>query len=395
MKISGIIAEYNPFHNGHQYQIEQTKQNGATHLVAVMSGNYVQRGDLAVFSKWARAKAALQNGIDLVIELPTPFSMSAASDFAYAGVYLLNQLGVQEISFGSESGNLALLKKGAQIAQKAEQSPMFQTFYQTGISYPKAIQKTAETLYSPQEAQILTSPNNLLAIEYIKAASVINPSLSFFTTKRVGSSHDSHHPHQTFSSASFLRSTLLQHGLYNIKNYVPDSAFSVYREEVEKQKAPVRLENIEDILCYRLRQMNPEDFSRIVGICEGMENRFYQISREKTSLSDLIRGLQTKRYTNARIRRILCACLLGIEKNQFSKVPAYLRVLASNQRGAEILKQAKNNSQIPIVSRFSQPYQNNFPQALFEGKATDLYSLASPQKLPCGRELTEPIFFLK
>ena len=191
MKVYGIIAEYNPFHNGHAYQIEETRKNGATHIAAIMSGNYVQRGDVAMIDKFARARAAVEGGVDLVVEMPTVYSIASAGHFARAGVMMLGALGcVDGISFGSECGDLELLKNAAMaslnMSSKENMEAKVKPFMEKGMSFPAAMQQAIAIENGPMIASVFDSPNNTLAVEYLKAMKLLKLDFDIFTVKRKG-----------------------------------------------------------------------------------------------------------------------------------------------------------------------------------------------------------------
>ena len=191
MTISGIICEYNPFHNGHMYQIEQTRRAGATHIVAVMSGNFVQRGDCAIMSKWQRAKSAIDNGVDVVVELPCPYAISSAESFALGAVSILDSMGcIDMLSFGSESDDIDVLKEAASIADGIAHSSELISLMEDGLTYPNAMQKIMNGI-NPEYANVLSSPNNILGIEYLRALSAFNSAIRPFTIGRAGVEHDS------------------------------------------------------------------------------------------------------------------------------------------------------------------------------------------------------------
>ena len=190
MFLAGIISEYNPFHYGHAALIKKTRQNGATHIVAVMSGNFVQRGEPAVLSKWARTRQALENGVDLVVELPLPWALSGAEKFALGGVSLLDAMGTDIISFGSETGDIKSLKKAADILQSRSFSEAIKKELKNGNTFAKARQNAVLSLFDSKTAELLSSPNNILGIEYIKSIDKLKSKIEPFTTKRVGAAHD-------------------------------------------------------------------------------------------------------------------------------------------------------------------------------------------------------------
>lgn len=395
MNICGIIAEYNPFHNGHLYQIEQARRLGATHIVAVMSGNFVQRGEAAIFSKWARAEAALLNGVDLVIALPTAFSSAPARDFASAGVFLLNQIGVNSICFGSENATVEELLTAAKWIEQAENSPEFKAALDSGVAHPVArgIAMAALQCKNPEQISrsiaVMTTPNNLLGIEYLRAG--MDEQVKPLVINRTGAEHDSsidtNKNKEGFMSASQIRARILADKTDEIKDYLPKSAFLIYKDEIEKGIAPCSLLPTSRILLYRLKTMTTQEISRIEDVCEGLENRIARAAKSGESVEALVEQIATKRYTKARIRRILLNCLLDKKKGDLSKIPEYVHILGLNQKGKEILNSRKSTLQ--ISPKFADLYSKGYKTAHFESKSTDIYSLLSKKIMPSGREFTQ------
>lgn len=394
MKIAGIIAEYNPFHSGHKYQIEKTKEQGATHVVAVMSGSFVQRGDTAICSKWARAKMALENGVDLVIELPAIFALASANTFALGGVFLLNQMNVQMVSFGSESGDIETLVKTAQYINEAEASNNISFHLNKGESYPRAREIAVQELFGDEYAQIISKANNGLGVEYIRAIQAVNPMLEPFTLKRAQVEHDSGIAGVSIASASFLREWIKQ-DIKIIEKYMPHSAFTILQAELAKGFAPVTQVNIEQAMMYRLKTMSSDELALLPDVSEGLENRLCKAAMGATSLNEFFEMAKTKRYTLARIRRIAFCALLGIQKRHQALLPQYVRVLGFNKKGTEILAQAKNTAKIPIGTKFADLYEKKPLGIDIDVKATDIFSLAQPNKQPSKLDFTQNVIALK
>jgi predicted nucleotidyltransferase len=395
MKVAGIIAEYNPFHNGHAFQIEKTKEQGITHIVAVMSGNFTQRGDIACFSKWARAKAALHNGVDLVVELPTMYALSSAKTFAYAGVSICNELGVDAVSFGSECGDIALLTQTAHAVAKSLEHPTFKLSLANGVSYPRALEQTVSALYGKQYADILQTANNALGIEYLRAIQEINASITPMTVMREQVHHDSKQAGDTIASASYLREFIWGKEIVCCKPYVPESAYEIYKEETQNGFSPIRLDALELLLLQALRSMSIEQFQKLPDVSEGLENRLYQAAKQAVSLQQFYELVKTKRYTLARIRRIAFCALLGITKEMQAIPPQYIRVLACNKKGMEILRRAKMSATIPIETKFAKLAIRKLHGLTADIKATDMYSLLQPNTRPCNLDYYTNAIILK
>lgn len=394
MKISGIIAEYNPFHNGHAKQIDIIRKNGATHIVAVMSGSFVQRGEIACFSKWKRTKAALQNGVDLVIELPVQYSLASAKPFAAGGVFLLNALGIDELAFGSESGDISVLINIADAVASAEQSDLMREYLMNEkLSYPQALEKSVEKLYSKEMSEQMKLPNNLLGLEYINAIKRINPSIKPFAVKRHLAPHDSETPIENIASASFLRKLIKDGGIDGIKPYVPESAFLIYKSEFEAGFTP-NYDILDRILLHNLQKLTADEIKALPDMTEGLENRLFREIKSAVSVDELVSAVSTKRYTNARIRRAVFSASLGIKSENRNEAPSFIRVLGANERGFEILSKLRENEPAPYT-KFADLYETHPNGIDFTLKATDLFNMALKTPKPQGADFTENTVILK
>ena len=395
MRIAGIVAEYNPFHNGHAYLLEKTKElHGgceATHLVAVMSGSFVQRGEPATLSKFDRAKAALAGGVDLVIELPVPWCLSSAEGFASGAVSLLEAMGcVEAISFGTESGDLSPLKKAVTIMETPRFSTLLKYYMDLGSAFPEAQQKAVAEIAGNTVSQVLDTPNNTLAIEYLKALNRLQSNIAPFTVKRYGAAHDNMIPLGNTASASYIRSLFESGRLINALPYMPAGCASAVSSAAENGRLPATAQALDRAVLARLRSMSMEEIGKLPGISEGLENRFYKAIRQASSLEELETLIKTKRYPLTRVRRLIWSAFLGIPAGYANKRPPYLRVLASNEKGKEIVAAAKN-AVLPWIYRASQIQKlDEAAQAVWqlECRATDLHQLAFPTPLPCGADYT-------
>ena len=389
MKITAIISEFNPFHKGHKYLIDKARENGSTHIVAVMSGNFVQRGESAVFLKWDRVNTALENGVDLVIENPLVFATASAQRFAFGGVGVVNGLGcVDEIAFGSESGNIDELKKVAELIAGDDFTAEIQKYLKDGFSFPQAREKAFTEKYGEEYGKILSSPNNILACEYISECTKAGMKVSFFTTERIGVQHDSFDENNGFSSASSLREKLRN------KIVSPDEIF----EKTRKECKVFDFTKLELPTLVKLRNFTKEDFLKLPDVSEGMENRLFNAVQNAKSLNEFYESVKTKRYTHSRIRRICLCALLGIEKEDVNRPVPYVRVLGFNEKGREILKVARDKASLPVVMKYSDIKNlDKNAQEIFriESAATDLFNLISDEILPCGTEKTENIIIKK
>ncbi len=397
MKIAGVITEYNPFHNGHKYQIEQMRKNGATHTIAVMSGNFVQRGDFAIASKWLRAKTAVMSGIDLVIELPSPYALLSAQGFARSAVHIFNSLGcVDELYFGCECADVGKIKKVAEATLTDSFLQHLSLALSEGISYPVAAEKAVKKIIGEEYSGELKSPNNLLAIEYVRALMEINSEIEPRAIERVGVLHDSKEANGQFMSASAIRQALKNQGVEAVLDFMPRSASEELIKETEKGNSPCDYKNLELAFLAKLRSMNADFFKSIPDVSEGLENRIVDAIRSSTSLDEIIDKIKTKRYTHSRIRRIILRSFLGLTSLYSSTPPPYARILALNERGREIIKVAKITSGIPIITKSAHILKLRYPFAkeLFgkENELTDIFLLSSPKISACGAEFTENLY---
>ena len=380
MNICGIVCEYNPFHNGHKYHIEQTKEKfGATHIIAVMSGNFTQRGDVALIDKYKRAETALKNGVDLVIELPVAYALASAEQFAQGAVYLLNALGcVNMISFGSESGDIKLLRETAGAVYYAMESEEFNKQLKNGQPYPAALQKAIEKYYTDDVTQTLVSPNNTLAIEYLKALDTFASPIEPVTIKRGVAAHDSEIENPgKIASASQLRKMITEGK--DISALAPECDFS----------NTASILNIENAILSKLRFMSKSEIEKTPNAVLGLENRIFRAVQVSTSLNELYFLIKTKRYTLATIRRIVLSAFLGITKNDLKNNPAYVRILGMNSKGKEILAAA--NCDLPINTSLAQLEKTSDiakKQAKLEARCDSQYALALNKKGQCGLDYT-------
>lgn len=387
MKIAGIIAEYNPFHNGHLFHLEKTREAGFSHIAVAMSGPFVQRGETAVLDKWTRARTAVSCGADLVLELPVACALSSAADFARGGVSLLRAAGAQTLSFGSECGDAGLLAGQARRLDAVESSAPMRAFLKEGMSFPRAREAAWKALYGEEPA--FAAPNDLLAVEYLRAASALAPGMTFLAVGRAGCGHDGDAPSDGFASASFLRSQIDEP--YRCAPYMPKGAFLAMSRLLLEDAAPARMEALERHTLHVLRGMEASGFARLPDVTEGLENRLVRAARQAGSLAEFYALAKTKRYPLARLRRIACCAVLGIGREEKRRPPAYLRVLALNGRGAQILSAAKKRGAPPIGVNFADLYRLR-PEGLeLDLRAQELFALAQPSVPPCGRDFTEQV----
>ena len=370
MKVCGIIAEYNPFHNGHLYHIQKTKEiTNADAIVAVMSGNFVQRGSPALFDKWTRTKMALQNGIDLVIELPTYYATSSAEYFAQGSIGLLDSLGiVDSISFGAKTTDLDTLKRIANILylEPNNYKEFLQSELKKGISYPVA-RGNALKNFTKKEfdakyiSEVLLDSNNILGIEYLKALMYNNSPIIPNIILRKGEDYNSINIVDGVCSATAIRKMLEDNDIEKINEVVPQTSFEILKKEILNGKAPMSLKNFEKEIFYILRKSLSQDLFELADVSEGLENVLKKASNETTEIEKLVDLLKSKRYTRTRIQRILLHALLNITKdevNNYKYNPQYIRVLGFTKKGEKLLSQIYNKSNLPIVTSVNKFLKN-------------------------------------
>lgn len=393
MRVAGIIAEYDPFHNGHKTHVDSIRADGAAHIVAVISGSFTQRGEPALLTKFDRAQMALACGADLVVENPLPFAMASAERFAVGGVSVLHALGcVDTLSFGSECGDVTALQSIAALMDTPAYAQALKEALTTGIPYAAARQQAAESCKADNLATLLESPNNTLGLEYIRAAAKIGADLCYHTLKRVGAAHNTDEIRDNIASASHLRGLMRDGKTDKATVCMPNASAEILRTAVAAGRVATRTDRLENALLARLRAMELADFTALPYLSEGLENRLYQASRTAASYEELLEAVKTRRYPAARLRRILWAALLGLPCEDAYPTPPYIRVLAMNERGREILSAAAPT--LPILTRTAQVRELSAEaQALFalECRATDLHALALTTPLPCGTDLTNKI----
>ena len=382
--ITSIIAEYNIFHNGHKYQIDEVKKQSDA-VVAVMSGSFVQRGDVAITDKWSRAKTALISGADLVLELPVCYALNAAPNFATGGINTLNSLGVIDaVAFGSESGSIDDLIRVAQLMENesSDVSDKIKAYMTDGMSYPSALSKAyASTIKS----DILYLPNNILAIEYIRALIRSHSSMRPLTIQRNSAGHHDTDISGNIASASKIREMIFSGE--DISRLIPYSLSDI------DGSIPYSLSNINSAVIAKLRTASAESLKNISEMAEGLENRIIQAAMETDNIASLAEAVKSKRYTMSKIRRIILACLLDFTKDIYKPVPEYIRVLGLNKTGMEILKKAKKNCSVPIITKAAD-FKENSPQFALDTRATDIAALCSPhpQKRMGGMDFkTSPV----
>lgn len=394
MRAAGIVSEYNPFHTGHLFHIESTRRalGGDAAIVAVMSGSFVQRGEFAVFDKFSRSEAAVSapGGADLVIELPAAYAISSAERFATAGVELIDAAGVCDaVSFGSECGDVAALRRAAHAMNAEAFSRRVGELMDSGESYAAVRQRAADELLGA-DAALLRGPNNNLAIEYLRAVERGGYKLDAYTVRREGAEHDSSYAEGSNASAAYIRELMRSGAAYSAMKYIPDGAAEVFIREMARGSGPVVAAMADAIMMSALRRLTAADYVKISDVSEGLENRLERAVASARTVAEAAMGAKTKRYALARIRRILLAAFLGIDAELTSLKPQYLRVLAANARGRELLREMKTKARLPVITKSAEINSLGVSaRRLFRAEvlAGDLYALARPSaELHTARE---------
>ena len=387
----GIIAEYNPFHNGHMYHLQKAKEeSGAQYTICVMSGNFVQRGATSIINKWKKAELALQNGIDLVIELPTIYSVSSAENFAQGAIKLLESLGIVDgISFGAETSDYGALNNIATILSDEPKvyKDLLNKELKKGLSFPKA-RENALMLYlndNKRYVDILHSPNNILAIEYLKSLKKIKSTIQPIPVKREKVYYNDNKIVDDFASATAIRSMLKNKQFGDIRKVVPDVTYEVLRKESELENIVLDLSSYEKELIYTLRKMTVKEIEDLPDVTEGLEHSIKNAVSMSNDINHILDVIKSKRYTQTRLQRILIYALLGITKKDViasRKVNPYIRVLGFNEKGRDLIsrinKQNPKATVITSVKKFktsnnSKVYSRMLDIDIF---STDVYTIA-------------------
>ncbi|MDO4459898.1 MAG: nucleotidyltransferase [Clostridia bacterium] len=375
--VSGIICEFNPFHNGHKYLIEKVKEETDGFVVCVMSGNYVQRGEAAIIDKYTRTETALVCGADLVIEMPVQYTASTAEKFAECGVYLLDKLGcVDNIYFGSECGDVRKLRELSSYLLSEKFSETLTETKSVNESFASSREKAVLKDFGKEYADIIGCPNNILGIEYIKAVLNLKSDIEPKTIQRTGAEHDAEGDGE-ISSASHIRK-LIRSG-DNFRELMPEHSYELVKSRIAENKAPADMNYIERTALYRLRTMSADELKEYPDVSEGLENKIKEAACKAKNLDELYSLIKTKRYSHARIRRIVLSVLLDIKKTDMI-LPPYIRVLGMNSNGLEMLRLKQNK--IPFVTAYKDAAKlgdNAIAQFELEARVDDIYSLCLPE----------------
>lgn len=378
MKVTAIIAEYNPFHNGHAHMIKKLRENGTTHVVAIMGGNFGQRGMPSAFNKYARAHAAVCSGADLVVELPVAYAVATAERFAKGGVYLADAMGcVDELAFGAENADLEKLEIVAGCLESHVLYERIKSDLKTGITFAKARERQITNLLGEEYGGIIKEPNNILAVEYLKALRSGKSGLRPAVVKREFAQHSSEEiVTDGFASATAIRQMLAEKNeTYAV--YMPSSAAKILEKEITKGFA-YSPTNTQHAMLAVLKRLTKAEIAALPDISEGIENRIFVAIQAKRSITEIEENIKTKRYTLSRIRRILICAFLGITREDAAVLPPYIKTLAFNEKGREVLATARQTAALPVeetLKKLELKGKNSARFVQLENRAAQLYNL--------------------
>lgn len=380
--ILGIVSEYNPFHNGHLMHLQKSKELTHTDFtIAVMSGNFVQRGDTSIVDKWTKAEMALKSGVDLVIELPTLYAISSAENFADGAIKILNSLGIVDyVSFGSEIGEITPLDDVASVLYKEpkEFSSLITRQLRSGLSYPKARELAIQMYFgsSQKYIDVLENPNNILGIEYLKSLKRLKSPITPITLKRKYSDYNSNDIKSGIASATAIR-TMLQKGK-NIHYVVPYETYELLEEKKKYGQIIPSLSIFSKEIIYTLRKMTLSEIATLPDVSEGLENKIKAAANTSNNLEELILKIKSKRYTQSRIQRILLYALLNISEKDIAmskKQMPYIRVLGFNKNGKKIISAIANqNPKLQIIVSVKKFMENNTDKHLHTMISKDIFA---------------------
>lgn len=383
-KIASIIAEYNPFHNGHAWQIKKIKELlGNIPIIAVMSGHFLQRGQPTILDKWSRASIAVTEGIDLVLELPFIYSCRSAQYFAQGGIEILNSTGiVTNLCFGIEEHNINQLEKIAAFSLTNEFNQKIKMQLKSGNTYAKAIELSLNSYFETPK-NLLHGPNNILAIEYLKALLKTQSKIKPLGIKRTTAQHLDSEISAEIASATAIRKQLkLNNITYSLIKTLPPNSQTIIQEKYKANQLLLQENTLEQLLFYRLRQLSSFDISNIADVSEGLENRIKQAASNTTSLPILLEKITSKRYPQTRIMRILMQLLVSNDNTLKQKPLPYMRVLAFNDVGRQLIKKMLLKTTYPIITNLPDYMnkQQSFDQIISQSlsldiNATDIYQL--------------------
>ena len=401
MRICGVVSEYNPFHKGHAYQIAQAKSclGEDAAVVCCMSSDFVQRGDAAILPKHLRAKAAVLGGADVVLELPAPYALRSAEGFAQSAVDILLGTGVlTDLSFGAEDADPQLLMETASLLLEHQTVQDTLLHLKTGISYAAARERA---LYArvKEKAEILQKPNNILAVEYCKALVRREADVNILPIARKGAGHDEGAEGE-YASASHIRALLREDKPEEALSYLPDGCADILKNAMQDGTALIDQSRLENAMLSVLVRLTADDLAALPDANEGLDNRLLEAIRKGRTIEEICTQAKTKRYALSRIRRMIFCAYLGITKEESTAPAPYARVLAFNDKGREVLRLARKQAPLPLITKPAHAFDlGGDARKIFEREslACDLYHLALPgwKNTPWGVDWRQDAIYVK
>jgi predicted nucleotidyltransferase len=404
MRAVGLIVEYNPFHNGHAFHLQASKEAAEADIViAVMSGNFLQRGEPALVSKWHRTQMALLNGVDIVFELPYCFATQKAETFANGAVSILNAVGCDTLCFGSESGDISSFLQTIEYldTQHSSFNKNIKQFIDTGVSYPKALSLAFQQLPESEKYLDLSRPNNILGLEYIKAIKHQTSDVNPLTIPRKNANyHDQDFSSATIASATSIRKAIFadNNGKSVIDQYVPAPTKQILKEYLQTYQVFHQWENYWSYLQFRLIHSSPGELREVYEMEEGLENRLQTAALSANTFQEFMEQIKTKRYTWTRLQRLCVHILTNTKKEELARLSekaSYLRLLGMTTRGKEYLNKNKSHLSIPLISKLSS-FKDK--EIILDIKAARVYSLGVPSHLKnkmMRLEFEQPPIYIK
>lgn len=385
MSVIGIVCEFNPFHKGHKYLIDTVKKQGDT-VVCVMSGNFVQRGEPALFTKESRVKAALLNGADIVLELPFVYATASAEIFAHNAVKILSDFGCEKLAFGTESADITKIHEAVEVFNNKNFDNKIKNYLEDGISYPAARQRAFDEYNIDFD---ISTPNNILALEYVKAIKKLNSNMLPVPVTRIGAGYNDTQSIDGIASATHIRQLIYDEENYS--TYVPENTVELYTQELKKGNFVSDYKYNTASLALLRSKLN-EDVSCIANMAEGLENRIKSAVKDSASLEEIYDKSKTKRFTHSRIRRAVLSLTLGVTAEDIKISAPYCRLLGFNKNSADIMGTLAASSKLPFVASYSDilNLKSADVEKIFEleNKAGDFYSLIMQKTVECSKEMT-------
>ena len=404
-KVLGIIAEYNPFHNGHLLHLTKSKEEtGAEYSICIMSGNFVQRGNTSIVNKWVKTEMALKSGIDLVLELPTVYAISSAENFAEGAIKLLNSLKIVDtVSFGSENSNIDILNRisGILYEEPKQYVEFLNEELKKGLSFPKARENAILLYLNDQKySNILNQPNNTLAIEYLKALKKYKSHIMPIAIKREKAFYNSNCIVDEYASATAIRNMIVNNQFNDIRKVMPRLAYDLLMQEIENNQYVIDISKFEKEILYSIRRLSTADLKKFPEVNEGLENAIKNAANSCNTLVELINIIKSKRYTQTRIQRILLYILLNITKKDMyisRKTVPYARILGYSLKGKELISEIYNaNPKITLITSvknfFDSSNNKTYKHMLSKDiLATNIYTLAYKNDSVANLDYTKKI----